>query len=324
VHDAIRSMLDRYDCQTRDDYVNALREILQELALLGLWRAKFFEHAAFYGGTALRVLYGLDRYSEDLDFSLLTPDAGFTFSSFGEALLREIRSFGFEVDFQPSEKATRTKIESAFVKANTYSQLLVIDTGDDLLRGLHPGKMLKVTPIISKDNMVRLNIALEVTALESTTDFRPTTLKRNINTTVIVRDGGTVVLGGLIEDLGVTADYKLPCLGSVPLIGWLFRSRAKAGEKSNLYIFLTPHVINNPKDALNVYQMKREHIDRIKSGHIKMYEKGLKNAPSGGTLQPQQISPGEAVKKPLPPAPGSGAVDKPTQSGSSATEPKSP
>jgi general secretion pathway protein D len=186
------------------------------------------------------------------------------------------------------------------------------------------GKMLKVTPIISKDNMVRLNIALEVTALESTTDFRPTTLKRNINTTVIVRDGGTVVLGGLIEDLGVTADYKLPCLGRVPLIGWLLRSRAKAGEKSNLYIFLTPHVINNPKDALNVYQMKREHIDRIKSGHIKMYEKGLKNAPSGGTLQPQQISPGEAVKKPLPPAPGSGAVDKPTQSGSSATEPKSP
>ena len=70
MHEAIRSMLDRYDCLSRDDYVNALREILQDLALLGLWRSKFFEHAAFYGGTALRLLHGLDRYSEDLDFSL--------------------------------------------------------------------------------------------------------------------------------------------------------------------------------------------------------------------------------------------------------------
>ncbi len=144
MHGAIRSMLNRYDCQTRDDYVNALREILQELALLGLWRGKFFEHAAFYGGTALRVLYGLDRYSEDLDFSLLTPNANFTLGTFGDALLREIRSFGFEVDFQPSEKTTHNRIESAFVKANTYSQLLVIDTSDELLRGLHASKLLKI------------------------------------------------------------------------------------------------------------------------------------------------------------------------------------
>ena len=78
MHDAIRTMLDRYNCLTRDDYTNALREILQEVALLGLWRSKFFEYAACYGGTALRVLYGLDRYSEDLDFSLLKPDPSFS------------------------------------------------------------------------------------------------------------------------------------------------------------------------------------------------------------------------------------------------------
>lgn len=151
MHDAIRSMLNRYDCQTRDDYVNALREILQELALLGLWRGKFFEHAAFYGGTALRVLYGLDRYSEDLDFSLLQPSATFTLGSFGEALLREIRSFGFAVDFQSGEKLARTKIKSAFVKANTYQQLLVIETGDDLLRGLPVGKQLKIKLEVDTD-----------------------------------------------------------------------------------------------------------------------------------------------------------------------------
>jgi predicted nucleotidyltransferase component of viral defense system len=85
MHEAIRNMLDRYECRSRDDYVNALREILQDISLLGLWRAKFFEHAAFYGGTALRVLHGLDRYSEDLDFSLIKPDASFSLSVYIEA-----------------------------------------------------------------------------------------------------------------------------------------------------------------------------------------------------------------------------------------------
>ncbi|MFO7906060.1 MAG: nucleotidyl transferase AbiEii/AbiGii toxin family protein [Planctomycetota bacterium] len=151
MHDAIRSMLNRYDCQTRDDYVNALREILQKVALLGLWRGKFFEHAALYGGTALRVLYGLDRYSEDLDFSLLRPGATFDLGVFGEALLREIRSFGFEVEFQHSEKRTRTGIECAFLKANTYRQLLVIDTSDELLRGLPTGKVLKTKLEVDTD-----------------------------------------------------------------------------------------------------------------------------------------------------------------------------
>ena len=83
MHDAIRSMLSRYDLVTTDDHLSALREILQEVALLGLWRVKFFEHAAFYGGTALRILYGLDRYSEDLDFSPLTPAADFSLGAYG-------------------------------------------------------------------------------------------------------------------------------------------------------------------------------------------------------------------------------------------------
>ena len=65
---SIQQMLNRYTCENENDYINAIREIMQELALQGLWRGKFFEHAAFYGGTALRILYGLNRSSEDLDF----------------------------------------------------------------------------------------------------------------------------------------------------------------------------------------------------------------------------------------------------------------
>ena len=74
MHEALTRMIAKYECNSLDDSIQALREIMQEIALLGLWRSKFFEKAAFYGGTAMRVLYGLDRFSEDLDFSLLTPE----------------------------------------------------------------------------------------------------------------------------------------------------------------------------------------------------------------------------------------------------------
>jgi predicted nucleotidyltransferase component of viral defense system len=151
MHDAIRSMLDRYECRSRDDYVNALREILQDVALLGLWRSKFFEHAAFYGGTALRVLHGLDRYSEDLDFSLLKADESFSLKAYGDALLREISSFGFHVEFESCRKTQASAIESAFLKTNTYRQLIVIETAQELLRDLHPAKNLKIRLEVDTD-----------------------------------------------------------------------------------------------------------------------------------------------------------------------------
>ena len=144
MHDAIRSMLDRYDCQSNDDYVNALREILQDVALLGLWRSKFFEHAAFYGGTALRVLYGLNRYSEDLDFSIIKPDKSFSLKAYEDSMLREINSFGFDMKFESRRKMGASAIESAFLKTNTYTQVIVIEAAKEILRDLHPAKTLKI------------------------------------------------------------------------------------------------------------------------------------------------------------------------------------
>ena len=151
MHEAIRSLLEPYKRQTRDDYLNALREILQELALLGLWRAKFFEHAAFYGGTALRVLHGLDRYSEDLDFSLLRPTPGFSLESYGDALQKEIGSFGFEVAVERRAKSRRSAIESAFLKADTIRELINIEADERLLEGLHPGARLKIKLEVDTD-----------------------------------------------------------------------------------------------------------------------------------------------------------------------------
>jgi predicted nucleotidyltransferase component of viral defense system len=149
MHDAIRSMLSRYDLVTTDDHVNALREILQEVALLGLWRIKFFEHAAFYGGTALRILFGLDRYSEDLDFSLLKPRKDFSLGTFGESLKREVESYGFEVDID--HKAGGSQIDSAFLKANTHRELLMIGAGKSVVRGVHPRQNLKIKIEVDTD-----------------------------------------------------------------------------------------------------------------------------------------------------------------------------
>src|SRR5512136_1927753 len=95
MHEAVARMLGRYQTRSVDDSVRALREIIQEVALLGLWRAKFFEHAAFFGGTALRILYGLDRFSEDLDFSLLSPLPDFNLARYTASLEEELRAFGF-------------------------------------------------------------------------------------------------------------------------------------------------------------------------------------------------------------------------------------
>ena len=109
------------------------------------------------------------------------------------------------------------------------------------------GTILTITPHISIERMVRLNIGLEVSALESTTDFRPTTLKRTINTTVVVGDKNTIVIGGLIEDSGGVTEEKVPLLGDIPILGWLFKVQKSSSRKNNLYFFLTPHVVNSPE-----------------------------------------------------------------------------
>jgi predicted nucleotidyltransferase component of viral defense system len=116
---AVQKMLSRYSLAAERDFENALKEIIQEIALHGLWRAKFFEKSAFYGGTALRILYGLDRFSEDLDFSLLTPTPDFDLSQYNSAVQLELKSLGFDVSVTSKLKVNEGAVQSAFIKANT-------------------------------------------------------------------------------------------------------------------------------------------------------------------------------------------------------------
>ncbi len=151
MQEAIAQMLTKYECKSADDYVHALREILQEIALLGLWRSKFFEKAAFYGGTALRTLYGLDRFSEDLDFSLLEPMADFELKRYSDALEKELVAFGFEVSVEVKNKSVETAVQSAFLKGNTANQLLVIQAGEEIVRQIPPGQIVRIKLEIDTD-----------------------------------------------------------------------------------------------------------------------------------------------------------------------------
>jgi hypothetical protein len=141
---ALQNMLAKYPQGSTDESINALREVLQELALLGLWRGKFFEKAAFYGGTALRILYGLDRFSEDMDFSLLKPDGSFTLERYLPYVEKELSSWGFSATVETKEKTAESAIESAFLKANTREQLLIIEAEEEVAAGVHPGQLLRV------------------------------------------------------------------------------------------------------------------------------------------------------------------------------------
>ena len=96
MNDALKKMLSAYDLSTVASVTDALREVIQEIALLGLSRSSFFARAGFYGGTALRIFYGLDRYSEDMDFSLLRPDESFSLDEYEPFVIKELEAFGFE------------------------------------------------------------------------------------------------------------------------------------------------------------------------------------------------------------------------------------
>jgi general secretion pathway protein D len=135
------------------------------------------------------------------------------------------------------------------------------------------GTTLKITPQINQEGLVRLKIFQEnITLKKGTEEYRPTTLKRSAETTVIVKDNNTVVIGGIIGESSEVGNYKVPCLGDIPVMGWLFKSMSRTRNKTNLFVFLTPHVIESPSDAQKIYEEKKEEVDKIQEGSVKMYK----------------------------------------------------
>jgi len=137
------------------------------------------------------------------------------------------------------------------------------------------GISLKITPNINEDQFVRLKIDQQVTKLTGTSEqsVTPTTLKRTAKTTVVIKDKETVVIGGLIDEFSSIDSQQIPCLGDIPLVGWLFKTRGSGREKSNLFVFITPHIIRNQAEAAAIYKKKIDEAGNIEEGIIKMNEK---------------------------------------------------
>lgn len=134
MNSALEDLLQPYHPVTPLDWSHAIQEVVQEIALLGFWRGGFFEQAAFYGGTALRIFHGLNRFSEDLDFSLIREESQLRLDSAFSSVETELAAWGFSFAAESKTSGERTGIESAFLKGNTRVNLLRIGVADELSR----------------------------------------------------------------------------------------------------------------------------------------------------------------------------------------------
>lgn len=125
---------------------------------------------------------------------------------------------------------------------------------------------LSILPQINQSDLLRLEIAVEVIKLKNLNEGRPTTFKRSADTTVVVHNEETVVIGGIIGQDTSVGDYKVPLLGDIPLLGWLFKSRRERQGKTNLFIFITPHIVENPAELAAMYYKKRDVMEYVKKG----------------------------------------------------------
>lgn len=176
MNEAVEQMMALYKPSSIADYENALKEILQEIILLGLSRGGFFEKAAFYGGTALRIMHGLNRFSEDLDFTLLKADPKFNLNNYFASLERELKAFGFECSSQRVEKKEERTIESAFLKANTQMLFLKIHGAKNFADKIQKNQSLKIKFEVDTDPALSFDTEIKTLLLPSPYTVKTLTL----------------------------------------------------------------------------------------------------------------------------------------------------
>lgn len=140
----LMQMLSKYQINSIEDKKNAIKEIVQEVVLCGLSRGGFFKEAAFYGGTALRIFYGLDRFSEDLDFSLITQNPDFDLTKYFSYIENETKSLGLNFSVTEKEKSIDSNVKSAFLKGNTKEHILSFYEESDDAKIINREEVIKI------------------------------------------------------------------------------------------------------------------------------------------------------------------------------------
>lgn len=170
----IEQMIKKYDPQSETELINALKEIFQEITLLGLYRGGFFDKAAFYGGTSLRILYGLERFSEDLDFSLLEKNKNFDIEKYFPSVVSEFEALGIEISLNKKSKSSDTNTESAFLKNDTSIHTLNIEAKG--LENIHSGRKIKIKLEVDTNPPLKFQTESKTLLLPMTFNVRTMTL----------------------------------------------------------------------------------------------------------------------------------------------------
>lgn len=170
----IDQMLKKYNPQSETELINALKEVFQEITLLGLYRGGFFDKAAFYGGTSLRILYGLERFSEDLGFSLLEKNKDFDIEKYFPSIINEFDALGIEISLNKKSKTGETNIESAFLKNDTSIHTLNIATKG--LDNVHSGRKLKIKLEVDTNPPLKFQTESKTLFMPMTFNIRTMTL----------------------------------------------------------------------------------------------------------------------------------------------------
>ena len=269
--------------------VNVDKEFRLGVEWLGMEDFKYSgtKKGAFFAGSG-----GAGDYSNIRGLSSIPPSlpSGFSLGVFGEAIqigdvvfpnlgaILQAYQKDADVHIISTPQILTTDNEEAEIKVGeNVPYITKAATGDQIYETYEykdVGTTLKITPQINQERLVRLKIFQEtITLKKGAEEFKPTTLKRSAETTVIVEDKNSVVIGGIIGESTERGTYQVPCLGSIPALGWLFKSVSRSRNKTNLFVFLTPHIIENPAEAREIYEEKKEGIDRVREGVIKMYKK---------------------------------------------------
>ena len=152
MNSALESMIAKYNPKNNLERENAIKEIIQEIALAGLSRGGFFEKAAFYGGTCLRIFYGLDRFSEDLDFALVKKEEGFKFDDYLPRLKREFLSYGIDLNIELKKKSNASLVQSAFLKGNSLMLMMTFFPKNEDAKYILSNQKIKIKFEIDMDN----------------------------------------------------------------------------------------------------------------------------------------------------------------------------
>jgi general secretion pathway protein D len=189
-----------------------------------------------------------------------------------------------------NEEATVVVAENIPFSTRVDEGTAVTDRAIQSLEYRDVGVTLKVTPQINEKRFVKLKIYQEKSSVVSETSqisatqvvLAPTTRKRTAETNVQVRDGQTVVIAGLVGDDVDVSVTKVPCLGDIPMLGWLFKSEKRTTRRTNLLIFLTPYIVATPQEAEEIYRQKASYMDELKGSATEQ------------DVQPEEPSPAQA------------------------------